>query len=560
MASKVNHLALVVSDHANTSNVSTVCFVHNVKDALFTSEASLFAPSSKLTLGVAYGKGSISTLAIGYVDEVTWKYGAKTVSLSGRNSVGFYLNDQSYEADESYDGNAVDVFTLLFNKFGIENFVIDPLGAEKTIKLSVQAKDTALKTIQTMNAICTDTTTEGKMWDIEETFDGTVVVGYDEFRSQYMPRGTYQFDGKNDVFMVSINRAIDGVYSKVRCVGTDANKKDLTPVVKNVTSWKYWRVGEYKVFHSQKLEGTTQGDLEKYAKALAKQLRYVGRVIKYKTPLRPQLLIGDIAEVTNGIEAGEEVKNPSTITEIKHSFGQKGYFTEFTVDSGGDPQKLENGRVYSTGKSVGGSNRTKRITDFINTKADYTTSGGTPEQPQPHFVNYSYAEFDGSGHIVLPFNVSRNYRVYVQFNLAEDYSNRAIFGNSIGSLYQHLAVSSGMYSTSKGSTAETFSASMTGTHSFTSNMDYSNRFDNNQATQYTPTSPGATLWLAGSSGLNDYVGRIYRFMIVDIDTTNRVMDLTPRRYVSPEGETLGYGLYDSVSGEFYHCAGMTLWQ
>ena len=210
---------------------------------------------------------------------------------------------------------------------------------------------------------------------------------------------------------------------------------------------------------------------------------------------------------------------------------------------------------------MGGSNRTKRITDFINTRVDETSAGGTPPGPQPYFVNYSYAEFDGSGHIVLPFVVSRNYRVYIQFNLVENYSNRAIFGNSVGSLYQHLGVSNGMFSTSTGSTATTFSGSMSaGSHTFISNMDSSNKYDNVAVTQYTPTSPGATLWLAGSNGMSDFVGRLYRFMIIDTDTAKTVFDLTPRRYVSPDGATLGYGLYDSVSGEFYHCTGMTLWQ
>ena len=533
--------------------------IKNVKDALFTSEASLFAPSSKLTLGVAYGKGSITTMAIGYTDEVNWKYGSKTVSISGRNSVGFYLNDQSYDADEEYNGNGVDVFTTLLEKFGITKFVIDPLLSSKTIKLSVNAKDTALKTIQTMCAICTTTTEEGKMCDIEEAYDGTVVIGFDAFRGEYLPRGTYKFDGKNDVFMQSINRAIDGVYTKVRCVGTDNNKKDLDPEIANVESWKYWRTGPYKIYHAQKVEGTTQGDLRKYAEALATQLKWVGRVIKYKTPLRPQLIIGDIAEMTHGIDVGEETPYLGTITEIKHTFGQKGYFTEFTLDSGGNVQKLENGRVYTTGKALGGANRGKKITDFIAASAEKTTSGGTPAAPQPHFINYAYAKFTGEGHIVLPFNVSRNYRIYVKFDLNGDYSNRAIFGNGTGSLYQHLGVSNGMYSTSTGSNATTFSASMNGQHSFVSNMNNSNRFDNNQATQYTPTSPGATLWLAGSNGMSDYTGKLYNFQIIDIDTTNLVLDLTPRRYVAADGETLGYGLYDSVSGQFYHCTGMELY-
>lgn len=531
--------------------------VKNVKDALFTSEASLFAPSSKLTLGVAFGKGPISTMAIGYVDEVDWKYGAKTVSISGRNSVGFYLNDQSYDADEEYNGTAVAVFTQIFQKFGITNFVIDPLGANITVKLSVQAKDTALKTIQNINAICTDTTTEGKMWDIEEMYDGTVVVGFDEFRGQYMPRSTYTFDGKNDVFALSINRAIDGVYAKVRCVGTDSNRKDLTPVVKTVDSWKYWRVGTYKVYHAQKLEGTTQADLEKYAKALAKQLKYIGRVIKYKSPLRPQLLIGDIAEVTNGVEAGEEVKNPSTITEIKHTFGQKGYFTEFTLDSGGNPHKLENGRVYSTGKSVGGSNRTKRITDFINTKADETSAGGTPPGPKPYYKNYSYAEFDGSGYIALPFYVHADNRIIIDFQIY-DTGDMAVFGNSIGGMYQHLGRYNGAYTTSTGSAQVTFNGDDT-RHEFISNITNTNKLDNNPVSSYTPTTPGAKLWLGGCQGKNNYEGRLYRFRIVDGQSGSLLMDLTPKRFCEADGATIDYGLYDSVAGLFYRCNGMTLW-
>ena len=338
--------------------------IKNIKDSLFTIESSLFTPSSKLWLGIAYGGAAVTSLAIGYTDEINWRYGAKTVSLSGRNTVGYYLKDQTFDEKIVYNDTAINVLEAIFARFGITDYYIDPLGTSN-VEIEVAPTDTALKAIQTISDLLSDAETTGAQWDIEEMYDGHIVVGFDAFRGTYIPRGHYTFDGKNDVFAQSIDRSTDGAYAQVRCTGTDANKNELTPAVASVTNWRYWSVSPHKTYHAPKVEGTTQAELNAYAKSLARQLKYVGRKIHYKAPLRPQLVIGDVAEVTNGIEMGEEANMLGTITEIRHNFGERGYFTEFTLDSGGDATTVGTA-VYSTGKANKGNNRKKRISDFIS--------------------------------------------------------------------------------------------------------------------------------------------------------------------------------------------------
>ena len=53
----------------------------------------------------------------------------------------------------------------------------------------------------------------------------------------------------------------------------------------------------------------------------------------FSSPIRPQLLVGDVASVYYTGET--EATDLGVVTDITHSFGETGFFTDFTVDSGG---------------------------------------------------------------------------------------------------------------------------------------------------------------------------------------------------------------------------------
>ena len=349
----------------------------NIDDSLYTSEATLFAPSSIMQLGVTYGDSAIVPMGFAYIDQATVEYGGEEVTLSGRNRTGVYLKDQNFDEDMVFTDTPSLVAEAILHIFGLDDYShidtsADLSGAEPVlITLEVKAKTTGLEALETLNKIMTNDAAN-KQWAFEETYDGDIIVGYDEFRSGYIPKNYYTFNGRNDVFMETIDRCIDGVYNKVHVVGVTPAGKEISYTY-NVTNFRFWDVGENRIYHADKIEGITKSELKKYAKALAKQLKYVGRIITYQMNLKPQLLIGDVAVITYSDD--EEPDELGHITEINHTLGDDGYFTEFTITSGGNvtavgytPATRSNTSqeiAYTSDKSVNGTNRLRRLADFL---------------------------------------------------------------------------------------------------------------------------------------------------------------------------------------------------
>ena len=78
-------------------------------------------------------------------------------------------------------------------------------------------------------------------------------------------------------------------------------------------------------------EGTSLTDAEEYAEELAGRLSNVGKIESFTGPFKPYIVVGDEAVIID--ESGSE--ELGLITEITHKFGKDGFYTDFTVDSGG---------------------------------------------------------------------------------------------------------------------------------------------------------------------------------------------------------------------------------
>ena len=498
------------------------------------------------------------------MDEIEWKHGARTVSVSGRNSMGYFLNSQTFDEDKSYSGTAVSILTEIFDKFGITNYEIDDSDS-KNLEFEVSANDTGLKAVQMISDLMTDIlATPQKIWDVEELYDGKVIAGFDEFRGDINPRGTYVFHGKSDVFTKKINRSIDGAYSHIRCTGTDKSNHDLTPVVKPITTWQFWTLGEHRTYHAPKVDGlASDAELERYCMILAEQLQKSGQTVNYQTTFRPQLLVGDVAQIQG--EEGEENETLGIITEVKHTFGSKGYFTEFTAASGGVINTIGN-KTYTKKKSVGGADRERRLSDFISTGQTPTQETNNPVEPQAYMERYTSAHFDGQGYIVLPIttaDIVSGAKLEMQFELDRFVADMAIFGNETSDSYAHLSTgsTSGSWNTSDGSAQFDFNAPTSGVLEFRLNdegdiiMTYGGV--DHTVGYYFPTGYAWALWLGGNEDSSyRFKGRL---MYLKLTSSGRVLhNIYPARYFSATGSILNEGLYDEVSGQWFTCAGLTV--
>ena len=537
--------------------------VKNVKDSLFTTESSLFSPSSKLLLGVAYGRSMINILATGYMDEVEWKHGAKSVSISGRNAVGYFLNSQTFDSDKSFSGTAVAILTEIFDFFGIAHYEIDDSDSKK-IEFDVSANDTGLKAVQIVSDLMTNILANpSKIWDIEELYDGTVIAGFEEFRGERNPKGMYVFNGRSDVFTKKINRSIDGAFSHVRCTGTDKSGHDLTPAIQEIETWEYWKPAVHRTYHAPKVDGLASSEeLARYCKILAEQLAKNGKTINYQTTLKPQLLVGDVAQIQG--EEGEENETLGIVTEIKHSFGEKGYMTDFTAASGGIIQTIGS-NTYTKKKSVGGTDRSRRLSDFTGGAEIPTLQSNNPLEPQPTIVAYTYAHFDGRGKIDLPFNINdivAGVTLEVVFMLDRPIRNMAVFGNETGQSYAHLATGAASgWTTSSGSTMQTFTAPFDREMKFILNENGENFIEydgvKTRVSYYTPvTGYNWKMILGGSEGQTNFAGKLKSLVLKSGE--QELVNMYPAVLKRADGTTQRQGLYDNVSSQWYSCEGLTV--
>lgn len=340
--------------------------IKNVDNDWIDAEASLFEPGARLQLGAAYGEGDVYLIGTAYVDECDHDPQSATVPISGRNAIGFYLKDSTFG---DCAGDKTGIYDELVKRFldyaGYKKYAIQP--GNGTVTFTVKPTDSVLAAIDYMH----DTVYyNAKLpMGIAETADGTVVSGYLAWLDLYLPPSRYTFVLGREVFKRKTTKRVDAAYVAVYVTGkgkgTDAEGKettvDLTPVQLAVPHYTYWALPGKKIKHISAPENiNTQALLQWYAEQQVKALQYVGIGEDFTGPLRPQMLVGDVAEIT----ADGVATTLGIITEVKHTLGVQGWTTQFSVDSGGDVSVVEGG-IRTTASGQYGYNRRQRMVDII---------------------------------------------------------------------------------------------------------------------------------------------------------------------------------------------------
>ena len=93
-----------------------------------------------------------------------------------------------------------------------------------------------------------------------------------------------------------------------------------------------WNMPRKKTLYVELPENTTPTHAAQVADELAARLSKVGIVETFITFFTPHLQPGDTASIT---EPGKLARLIGTVTHVEQRFGRNGFYTEFTVDSGG---------------------------------------------------------------------------------------------------------------------------------------------------------------------------------------------------------------------------------
>lgn len=336
--------------------------VENIDPEIFNHDASLFQPGARLKLNIFMGDSSPYRIGIAWMDETNYDQTAETVKLTGRNTIGYFLKDQTFDDKTKFSGTTTAVLTDILEYAGLSNFIVQELTTEKTFEF--KPTDALLSGIEEVLEYYT--TLNNKM-EIVELPDGTIVIGFEDWIAGYNPRGYYSFDEGRDVFKRNTTRAADGTYTALRVTGRDSDDNDLKPVTVSINNFPHWSLGKHRTKHLTAPDGLTQNGLQEWAEAQALILQYVGIGEDFSAPFRPHLLVGDVAEVVRD-NTGTSL---GIVTEVKQVFDrQNGFRTDFSVDSGGVVSKGRSVAVYSRTASVHGYNRRQGVIDLIRYTAE----------------------------------------------------------------------------------------------------------------------------------------------------------------------------------------------
>ena len=330
---RLDPLLLSGSYHTENGNpVSTTeLTLANTGYERFLSEASLFVPGARLSLGVRAGDSDVCPIGTFYLETMDYDVLSARVSVIGKNTIGFRLAEQTFDSDFAFAGSASAAAEAVLSYFGVTDYLVDETTVNGAFCFPAGSSGLdALKTIEDMMSELDDAIVYS-MWKTLEMPDGTVLCGYEPFTSGYLPTSEFRARAGQELFSLRVRRSAENMYTKVRADGTDTEGERLSAEFHDVLYPEDWDPGEHRVYHT-KTEGVSQTTLAQIAKNNAIMLRDTGDITEMTLNLQPQVLIGDYARITTQDHTSLDV---GIVTAICHRFGEDGFFTDITADSGG---------------------------------------------------------------------------------------------------------------------------------------------------------------------------------------------------------------------------------
>ncbi len=278
-----------------------------------------YSPQSIVNLVFQAGDSAEYPMGKFYVDRMQYSVNTESMRIDARNSIGKYLKDQTFDERNSYEVTKVsDMLEAILSGAGLSDYYVQPnntlLGMEfAPNKEMLEGIEEVVQYIEN--------------WQIREEVSGRVVIA-DKTSSEFTQPSRYTFRRDRDIFSRDVSSDDRSVYARV-CVHTsDFSVKVYRPVNTNLG----WNAPANKTLYQTVPDGTTSYEAAGIAVKLAESMANSGAIETFVCAFRPQIIPGDEAEI---LEEDESATMLGIITQVKHSFGTGGFFTEIVVDSGG---------------------------------------------------------------------------------------------------------------------------------------------------------------------------------------------------------------------------------
>lgn len=305
--------------YSKDSPVSSSSFKFvNVGGKLLRRYRSIISPNTKLEFYLSMGNSPEISLGKWYIDRVNTSAPGNVISVTTRNAIGKLLKEQTF------DENATFTYSLLNENLAaimqlaeIDKFFIGDTG--KGWRLTFEPQTSLLEGIQSVIQLLPG-------FIISENIDGTIGIGRSNDTRFDQPT-TYVFERDKTCFSYSTEYSDEQTYNRICVICSEP----ANVIYLDLPPHKLWTSPTHKTLFVTVPNGASINEMNEYANNLADSIAISGRVETFDAIFTPQMVIGDIIEmVTDGVHEVIGV-----VTSIRHTVGQKGFYTEFTVDSSG---------------------------------------------------------------------------------------------------------------------------------------------------------------------------------------------------------------------------------
>ena len=294
------------------------CTLLNIKGAMLNRYRALVTPGTKMELYFSLGNSGEIPLGIFYIDRASVSYPEEKVSVSARNAIGKLLKEQTFNEDNTFEETTLQLnFHEILRLAEVEDFFVGENA--KTWKLRFEPDVTILDGIKQVISLL-----DG--WKVDETAAGVIGVAKVS-DARFEQPAVYSFERDKSCWSYSVEYDDSEAVSRV-CV-TCAEPENT--VYADVPRSKWWIQPSHRTAYVTAADGATFAEITAMAKELAQAIAISGRQESFVGIFTPQLTIGDEVRLINGTK----YETIGTVTDVTHNFGRGGFYTTFTVDSGG---------------------------------------------------------------------------------------------------------------------------------------------------------------------------------------------------------------------------------
>lgn len=301
----------------------------NITEDNYNRYSSIFAPGARIIVKVGMGDSEKMTLTSIYIDQIPWSKIGDTVKLTGRNAIGYYLSDQTFDDKRIYTGKLSDVLTQIFENIEFDMRKLDIMYSAEEVDIEFDSSSDIMKGVKNLLDLYS--------FEIIELPNNKIVIGDKAYVERHMKFMNHNIE-KDAVFAREITQSADGAYRRI-CL---TSNYEVAPgswssrySYHDVDTFDNWSVGPHKTLYINVANGLTALRLYTLGTQYKKMYRLMGIQVSLETPIRPHLQSGDVATLLDA-ELHEYVSS-AVITSVNHMINMDSgtAHTVITMDSGG---------------------------------------------------------------------------------------------------------------------------------------------------------------------------------------------------------------------------------